>query len=276
MCFSLDVCRPFWCQSAALFRWPERPARCAAFAFFSSTRLPDHQSHSMTSSPSSSSSTLKQTHHLIAIALSPQHEEQLIVSTLYLRDSLFVWCGVTDRGAEIQAELAQQAAAASSSTALPPPAQAASADDKLEESALASLSEEDRRQLEVDRKVDEEIAKAMEAAGRSGPADDDASSSTSQPTGHLAREWAMAMHTKAGANTAATSLFRTPADTAAPMARRLAKRLGIPQVHLSLSLPPDFGVNAAAGAGVAGPSPLLSLEKAIEEAVSRNAGGQRS
>lgn len=245
--------------------------------------LPSMASSSSSSSSSASQtpSQLKQTHHLITIRVSPQHEEDLIVSTLYLRDSLFVWCGTTERGREIEAEIRdQQEAAASSSqtsSAVELDKDGSNASQDIEAAALASLSEEERRQLEVDRQVDEEIAKAMEAAGRTDE-DDPTAATTGTPQGYLAREWAMAMHNTRGGGTgggtgAATSLFRSAADVAAPMARRLARRLNVAQVHLSLSLPPDFGANIGAGGGAgAGSSPLLALEKGIEEAVIAGSG----
>lgn len=67
-----------------------------------------------------------------------------------------------------------------------------------------------------------------------------------------------------------TSLFRTPADIALPMSRRLAKRLAVPQVHLSLSLPQDLfppqgNMPAPPGANQA----LLAVEKGIEESIEK-------
>ncbi|WFD42424.1 hypothetical protein MPSI1_001068 [Malassezia psittaci] len=87
----------------------------------------------------------------------------------------------------------------------------------------------------MDEEDDEEIKEAMKAAGRM----------EAQPTvqAHLARDWGVAMNLNGSGNisksTNGTNLFNTQ-GTASSMAKRLAAKLGIPQVHLSLDLPESW------------------------------------
>lgn len=128
---------------------------------------------------------IKQTHHLIK--LPAPHHSHFVVSVLHLTDSYFVWCGETPHGAAAEEE-AREFRTRSQMTSSPLPQQQASALSAEEEAALATLTEEERRQIEVDRRMDEELANALQAAGRQ-----EAQQTAAMPKGFLAREWAVAM-----------------------------------------------------------------------------------
>ncbi|CAO1613625.1 unnamed protein product [Parajaminaea phylloscopi] len=221
---------------------------------------------------------LPQSSHLVTIP-HPQHPH-FVVSILHLRDSLFVWCAEAYDG-EAASEEAQRYADSqaqpSSSTSLKRPEQTDVDDDAaLQDAALASLSPEERRQLQVDQQMEEELSKAMEAAGRH-----ETQQMAATPKGCLAKEWAVAMSSRVGAGDASatvasagkapsmgTSLFRTPADIALPMSRRLARRLEISQLHLCLDLPADLlSSDSLAAVGPGQATALLALERGIDEAI---------
>ncbi|PWN21517.1 hypothetical protein BCV69DRAFT_282239 [Microstroma glucosiphilum] len=219
----------------------------------------------MTTSGTSSSSqvqplAIRRSNHLITI--SHPHHPYYLVCILHFRDSLFVWLGEAPMGAVGEAQR-------SNSERLPD-GEVSKEEEELLARAKASLSEEDQRQLEVDRQMEEELSKALAAAGRDGGGGArgalEEDEIARQSKGFLAKEWAVAMY-KEGLPPISTSLYRTPSDLALPISRRLSKRLGIPQLHLTLSLPgdllPEGNMPAPPGANQA----IMAIEKGLEEAI---------
>lgn len=175
-----------------------------------------------------------------------------MVSLLHLTDSVFVWCGQSEYG--IDQMLAGSNTAAAAAAAADKNAVEAAA---MEEEALASLSEEDRRQLQVEREADAQLEQAMREAGRSGDGDGASLDAIrSAPKGLLARHWGMAMQGRSGKVSdggvqvlldnsngalygpepdytspilvfnqppAKSALFRTSSDLATPIAGRLGE-----------------------------------------------------
>lgn len=145
-------------------------------------------SQSSSSSLSAEQLDIRRTNHLITI--SHPHHPYYLVCILHFRDSLFVWLGEAPTGAVAEA---QRSGIEQESNG------GASADEyDLLARAKASLSEEDQRQLEVDRQMEEELSKALAAAGRDagggvgGVVEEDEISR--QAKGFLAKEWAVAMY----------------------------------------------------------------------------------
>lgn len=138
-----------------------------------------------------SSSGIQQTTHLITIP-HPLHP-YFLISILHLHDSLFVWCGETSRSA---AEEASRNEGQDGTQAVPPPAASLPEHGRT----AGSQSEADDRQEQVDREMEEELSRALAAAGRSASdgaatqADSDPSSASEIPKGFLAREWAASMY----------------------------------------------------------------------------------
>lgn len=146
-----------------------------------------------TSQPSCSAAAvpleIKRSNHLITI--SHPHHPYYLVCILHFRDSLFVWLGEAPMGAVAEAERSQTGSEQQVNGG------GSSEDAELLARAKASLSEEDQRQLEVDRQMEEELSKALAAAGRDagggagGPIEED--EIARQSKGFLAKEWAVAM-----------------------------------------------------------------------------------
>lgn len=109
---------------------------------------------------------------------------------------------------------------------------------------------------------DAELASALAAAGR-------ADESEAVPPGLLTQEFAVAMAARTpGSPAAGTSLFHTPADLAAPMARRIATKLGIAQLFLSLDLPHPLMPTPGQPQRAEDSKALLALERALREVCS--------
>lgn len=127
------------------------------------------------------STMIPTTHHLISIP-HPLYPH-FLVCIIHLKDSLFIWVG---EGSAAAAQEAQQLEQHTGSNG----------DEATQSKAAAStqpnqLSEKDARQAEVDRQVDEELAKALADSGRGITGAADGSGPT--PQGSLAQEWAVAM-----------------------------------------------------------------------------------
>ncbi|KAE8211608.1 hypothetical protein CF327_g4659 [Tilletia walkeri] len=176
----------------------------------------------------------------------PQNS-QFVVNIIHLRDSLAVWVGSAPRDvverARRKARLARTEAAAV-----------------------------DPREGEDDA-LDRELADAMRRAGRLEESNEsEIPSQNKQPCGSLATEWAVAMSLPSqnpSGPPLGSSLFRTNADVALPMSQRLAARISIPQLFLSLDLPPSLISHATAMM----PAPpertkkMMLLERGIADAI---------
>lgn len=149
--------------------------------------------NTMTTSGTSSSSqvqplAIRRSNHLITI--SHPHRPYYLVCILHFRDSLFVWLGEAPMGAVGEAQRSNSEQFSNG--------EASKEDEELLARAKASLSEEDQRQLEVDRQMEEELSKALAAAGRDGGGGAggalEEDEIARQSKGFLAKEWAVAMY----------------------------------------------------------------------------------
>lgn len=118
----------------------------------------------------------------------------------------------------------------------------------------------DSKSVEAAEPGNEELEAALAAAGRS------AEESEAVAPGLLAQEFAVAMASRTAASGAVgTALFSTPADLAAPMARRIATKLGIAQLFLSLDLPHPLMPTPGQPQRAEDSKALLALERALRE-----------
>ncbi|CAO1616935.1 unnamed protein product [Sympodiomycopsis kandeliae] len=197
------------------------------------------------------SNTIPRTNHLITIS-HPLYPF-FLVSVLHLRDSLFIWVGESSQSAAEEADRHEKKSEGHISLQPTEPKPA--------------LSEEEERQRQLDDQMEEELNRALAAAGRNQD-DTSANHANSLPKGMLAREWAASMWNSEMKQPIGTSLYRTPSDIAVPMSKRLSKRLEIQQLHLSLSLPEDlFPVTGNMPAPPGANQALLAIEKGIEDSV---------
>ncbi|KAK0521426.1 hypothetical protein OC842_006785 [Tilletia horrida] len=202
---------------------------------------------------------LQTTTHLISIApasarpaasgassiFSPQNTH-FVVNIIHLRDSLAVWVGSAPR------DLVDRAARRQTTQAT----HAAEDDDE--------------------ERLDRELADALRQAGRLEDNHDvlstdrsAASEALPPPRGALAVEWAVAMSRPGQTAPLGSSLFRTNADVALPMSHRLATKLALSQLFLSLDLPSSL-VSPATAMMPAPPErsrKLLLLERGIADAI---------
>ncbi|CAD6909135.1 unnamed protein product [Tilletia controversa] len=197
---------------------------------------------------------LQTTTHLISIParspsapgqdpFSPQNA-QFVVNIIHLRDSLAVWVGSAPRDVVERARR------------------------KTRQSRTGAEAEAGKGDADA---LDRELADAMRQAGRLEEADESEYRSR-PPCGSLATEWAVVMSRpgqSANEPPLGSSLFRTNADVALPMSQRLAARMSIPQLFLSLDLPPSLISHATAMM----PAPpertmkMMLLERGIADAI---------
>lgn len=93
-------------------------------------------------------------------------------------------------------------------------------------------------------------------------ASDQAPATNNAIQGATAIEWAVAMTRPP----TATSLFRTSAHVAAPMSQRLARKLDLPQLFLSLDLPAPLLSNSSVPQAPEDSFALLAIERGIRDA----------
>ncbi|KAK0569796.1 hypothetical protein OC861_000633 [Tilletia horrida] len=165
------------------------------------------------------------------------HNSHFVVNIVHLRDSLAVWVGSATK-------------------------------DVVERAAQKQKRPQANGGHTHDDALDQELADALRSAGRLD--DPEPLDAPSQPLGSLATEWAVAMCRPGQNAPLGTSLFRTNTDVALPMSQRLAARLRIPQLFVSLDLPPSLlSINATAMV----PDPpgrakkMLLLERGISDAI---------
>ncbi|KAN0064510.1 hypothetical protein ACQY0O_002138 [Thecaphora frezii] len=110
---------------------------------------------------------------------------------------------------------------------------------------------------------EDELTRALRESGRLS--EPEPGLAAVQPPGLLASEWAVAINLP-HAQPIATSIFRTNADLATGMARRIAHRLNIPQLFLSLDIPPPLLPSSSTPQNPEDSFALLLLEKGIRDA----------
>ncbi|PWN99893.1 hypothetical protein FA09DRAFT_359285 [Tilletiopsis washingtonensis] len=204
-----------------------------------------HASGSSTSAPSVSLLTLP--------AASPYAEPQFLLLTCTPHaGALLVHVCAAPPAAIVAGERA---------AAPPPPPQQTHAETPAE-----------RDQRLVDEAADGDLERALAAAQLEAGRDAAPAPGSAQPVGALAREWAVAMARpgqRPGTEALGTALFRTPADVALPIAKRLARRLQLPQLLLSLDLPP-LGEPGAPETSAA----MLGLERGLLDALRAHVAAQ--
>ncbi|KDN52593.1 hypothetical protein K437DRAFT_266448 [Tilletiaria anomala UBC 951] len=186
------------------------------------------------------------------------------VQVLHMQDSFQVWAGLPASGQdeEVASLLARKQTVAESDT---------------QSSQCLQLKTD---AANVDEEEDEELKAALKAAGRDVPEGNNFSASGNVdggedykrlPAGAVASEWAIAMASaptpsSAPSQAQGSSLFRTSADLALPMALRIARKLQIRQIHLSIDVPAEV-IHAASTAPPTSSASktLVMLEKGITD-----------
>ncbi|PWY99908.1 hypothetical protein BCV70DRAFT_200820 [Testicularia cyperi] len=126
----------------------------------------------------------------------------------------------------------------------------------------------------LDDELDKHEQEALIAAGRASPSGPSTQRTQLGPLGALASEFSLAMSSQRSGSTAtssaptsatATSLFASPSDVAQPMSRRIASKLNLPQLFLSLDIPHPILPSPATPQAQHDSLALLALERAIRD-----------
>ncbi|EPQ29287.1 uncharacterized protein PFL1_03042 [Pseudozyma flocculosa PF-1] len=123
---------------------------------------------------------------------------------------------------------------------------------------VSSLSSSPGDATENDQ--DDELNRALRESGRI----QETEQHSAIPQGMLASEWAVAMSLPSR-ETMATSIYRSNADIAKAMARRISQTLKVPQLFLSLDVPPPLLPSSSAPQNPEDSLALLALEKGIRD-----------